>query len=83
MGSMGQEFEFQNPVIVKISDDERISGQMTAEHVAEAVIAFHRDGFVALENIVDPEHCDKLNAFMVEEANVMMEDPKTVWNDVS
>lgn len=80
---MGEQPQFQDPTIVKLSDDERASGQMTVEHIAEAVIALHRDGFVVLENVVDPEHCDKLDVLMCEEADRMATDPKTIWNDVS
>jgi hypothetical protein len=83
MGSMGEPLQFQDPTIVKLSDDERESGCMTNEHIAEAVIAFHRDGFVVLENVVHPDHCDKLDALMCEEADRMATDPKTIWNDVS
>jgi hypothetical protein len=83
MGSMGEPLQFQEPTIVKLSDDERTSGCMDVEHIAEAVIAFHRDGFVVLENVIDPEHCEKLDVLMCEEANRMATDPKTIWNDVS
>lgn len=82
MGSIGEGMLFQDPTVVKISDDERLSGRMTEENVAIAVIAFHRDGFVVLENIVNHSHCEKLNEFMVKEADEMMNDPKTAWNDV-
>ena len=75
--------QFQEPTTVHITDDERQSGRITVEHVAEAVIALHRDGFVVLENVVDPEHCDILDQLMCEEADRMKEDPKTIWNDVS
>lgn len=84
MGSMGAPLlQFQDPIIVRISDDERISGRMTEVHVAAAVIAFHRDGFVVLENVVDPEHCTVLDKEMCEAAERMKTDPKTIWNDVS
>jgi hypothetical protein len=83
MGSMGEPLQFQDPITVKISNDERQTGRMTEEHVAEAVIALHRDGFVVLENVVDPEHCDVLDKLMCEEADRMATDPKTIWNDVS
>lgn len=84
MGSIGPApLQFQDPVTVRISDEERVSGSMTEEHVAAAVIAFHRDGFVVLENVVDPEHCAVLDKEMCEAAERMKTDPKTIWNDVS
>ncbi|KAK5674195.1 hypothetical protein LTS10_013032 [Elasticomyces elasticus] len=81
MGSMSEPLLFQEPTIVKISEDERISGNMAIEHIAEAVIALHRDGFVVLENVVDQEHCDVLDKLMCEEAEKMAKDQKTIWND--
>lgn len=82
MGSVGEPLQFQHPTTVEISEDERTSGHMTDEHIAEAVIALHRDGFVVLENVVDQEHCAILDELMCEEADRMAMDPKTIWNDV-
>ena len=80
---MGEtKLQFQEPVTVELSEDERISGIMSEEHVAAAVIALHRDGFVVLQNVVDPEHCRLLDELMCEEAERMKIDPKTIWNDV-
>ncbi|KAK5739820.1 hypothetical protein LTR17_005106 [Elasticomyces elasticus] len=78
MGSVSEPLLFQEPTIVKISEDERISGNMAIEHIAEAVVALHRDGFVVLENVVDQEHCDVLDKLMCEEAGHMAKDPKTI-----
>lgn len=83
MGSMGEQKLFQEPTIVKMSKSERESGVMDVDNVAKAVIALHRDGFVVLENVVDPEHCEVLDKLMCEEADRMKTDPKTIWNDVS
>lgn len=83
IGSMGETKLFQQPTIVKLSDNERSSGVMEIDNVAKAVIAMHRDGFVVLENVVDPEHCKVLDKLMCEEAERMKTDPKTIWNDVS
>jgi hypothetical protein len=84
MGSIGAPpLQFQDPITVRVSNEERISGRMTEEHIATAVIAFHRDGFVVLENVVDPEHCAVLDKEMCEAAEHMKTDPKTIWNDVS
>ena len=83
MCSVGETKPFQEPTIVKMSDGERDSGVMEIENVAKAVIALHRDGFVVLENVVDPEHCESLDKLMCDEADRMKTDPKTIWNDVS
>ena len=83
MGSISPQFEFQEPVIVKLSNEERISGQMMAENVARAVLGFHRDGVVVLENCVDTAHCDTLNKIMTGEIEELIKNPHTHFNDVS
>jgi hypothetical protein len=75
--------DFQSIVIVKLSDDERISEQLTLENMGIAISAFHRDGVVVLENAVDLEHVDKLNAILSVDALEMAKLPTTHFNDVS
>lgn len=75
--------KYQEPVYVKLSDEERISGKMTKENIAQAVIGFQRDGVVILENAVDPAHCDALNKEMKDALPDVLKDPQTQWNDVS
>lgn len=83
MGAAKLELQFQNPVIVRLSEEERISGCMTEENVAMAVLGFHRDGVVILENAVDQQHCNTLNEAMTKEVYEVFNDPKTHFNDAS
>lgn len=75
--------EFQQVSIVKLTDDERTSGNISLEHVAEAITSMHRDGLVVLENAVDVDHMEKMNKILVEEAAIMAKLPTTHFNDVS
>jgi len=73
--------KYQNPTYVKLTDEERISGKMSRENMAQAVIGFQRDGVVILENAVDPAHCDALNKEMKDALPEVLKDPHTQWND--
>ena len=73
---------FQEPHVVRLSDEERTTGILTEEHIGEAVSAVHRDGLVVLENAVDTAHCDELNDILVSEAEAMAKLPTTHFNDV-
>ncbi|OCL13541.1 hypothetical protein AOQ84DRAFT_310391 [Glonium stellatum] len=75
--------DFQSVVIAKLSDDERISQRLTLENMGIAVSALHRDGLVVLENAVDLEHVDQLNAILTVDALEMAQLPTTHYNDVS
>lgn len=74
---------FQEPHVVRLSDEERATGLITDEHVGEAVSAVHRDGLVVIENAVDPAHCDELNTILCADADAMAKLPTTHFNDVS
>jgi hypothetical protein len=76
-------YKFQDPSIVQLSDEERISGHITEENLAIAITALHRDGLVVLENAVDVEHVDQLNNLLSTEAEEMAKLPTTHFNDVS
>ena len=79
----GNQLQLQEPVIVKIGDEECKSGKITEEHIGLAVSAMHRDGLVVLENAVDVEHIDRLNSMLSSEAQVMAKLPTTHFNNVS
>lgn len=75
--------EHQDVVVVPLSDEERISGNLTPPNIGKAIAAMHRDGIVVLENAVDVEHVDTLNRMLSEEAKIMATLPTTHFNDVS
>ncbi|KAK5309050.1 hypothetical protein LTR93_012275 [Exophiala xenobiotica] len=79
MGSLG--YQFQDVVVVKLSDEERKTQTLSLEHVGLAVSAVHRDGLVVLENAVDIEHMDSLNAILSKEAVEMAKIPTTHFNN--
>lgn len=83
MPTMPAPLQFQTPRTVRLAEEERTTGIITDEHVAEAVSAVHRDGLVVLENAVDKAHCDELNGILCAEAEVMAKLPTTHFNDVS
>ena len=78
-----QEFEFQEPYIVKLTDEERDTGVLSPENVAYAIAAMHKHGLVVLENAVDVAHADKLNSILSTEAEHMAKLPTTHFNDNS
>lgn len=80
--TLPQEYKFQEPFVVKLSDDERISGLLSEENVATAVAAMHQHGLVVLENAVDVEHANTLNQILSTEAHEMAKLPTTHFNDV-
>ena len=74
---------YQEPTIVRLTDEERLTGKLSDENIALGVLGFNRDGLVILENAVDTELCDKLDEIMQKEADDLLKDPKATWNDVS
>jgi hypothetical protein len=80
---MASELQFQSVVTIHLSDEERLSQTINAEHAGMTVAAMHRDGIVVLENAVDVEHVDKLNDILSSEADTMAQMPTTHFNDVS
>lgn len=75
-------YEFQTPYIVHLTDAERASGEISEEHMGEAISAVHRDGLVVLENAVAVDHVDKLQGILGEEAESMAKLPTTHFNNV-
>ena len=53
---------------VRFSEEDRVSGQLSPEQLAEAITYLHRDGIIILENAIDPSHLDDLEALLGPEA---------------
>lgn len=66
--------------MVHVTDMMRLSGNVTAEVLAEAVSFLHRDGILVLENAVDPAHLDTLNDILGPEAEEIARDPTHHFN---
>lgn len=57
--------------VVKViaSPEEKAAGRFNDANIKLLLAGMHRDGVVVLEDLVDPAHLDKINAFMVEDTN--------------
>ncbi|KJR86097.1 phytanoyl-CoA dioxygenase family protein [Sporothrix schenckii 1099-18] len=80
MHSASASFDFQEPTVVRLSDEERTTGRITLENIGIAVSAMHRDGLVVLENAVNTAHMDAINAILVKDAEEMAKMDSTHFN---
>lgn len=53
------------PVRIRPTEQERVAGYWNDRSVKIILSAMHRDGLVLLEDMIDPNHLDKINDFMV------------------
>src|SRR6188472_2797704 len=67
-------------VSIDVTGDEVASGVMTAEHVAVAVEALRTDGFVIVNDIVDPAHLDVLHERMLSDLVELQQRPDAPYN---
>jgi len=58
--------------LLTLSEEERRSEQLTAEHLAAAVRALRQDGYVILEDVIAHEHLDVLRAKMDEDLKTLL-----------
>ena len=56
-----------NPVVIRLSDDELHSGVTKPDTLQECLKYYHRDGFVVLENAIPDELVDRLYERMVDD----------------
>lgn len=82
MPSASAPFDFQEPTVVLLSDEERTTGQLSIDNIGIAVSALHRDGLVVLENAVDTKHMDAINTILVKDAEAMAKMDSTHFNGV-
>lgn len=61
-----------DPIIIRLSDEERDSGVMSDHQLYDAVEAFFNDGFVVLENAVQDGIIDSLNQRMIKDTERLM-----------
>lgn len=60
------------PVVIRLSDEERDSGVLSDHNLYDSVKAFFRDGFVVLENAVHNDLIDKLNERMIVDTHKLL-----------
>ncbi|KIW82382.1 hypothetical protein Z517_05409 [Fonsecaea pedrosoi CBS 271.37] len=65
---------------IHIPEDVRRSGTATLDLIGEGVAFLHKDGIVVLDNAIDPEHLDALNAKLSPEALEIAADPDHHFN---
>ena len=65
---------------IEISAEESASGVMRPEHLAAAVRALDEDGFVVLEDAVDPAHIQFLGDKMREDVAAFLNRPNAPFN---
>jgi hypothetical protein len=61
------------PEVTKVTPGaaELAAGKFTSQNLEKALIALHQDGLVVLENVVDLQHLEKLNAVMTKDAKTL------------
>ena len=60
---------------VKPTNEERASGQLSADHLSAATKALREDGIVVLEDVVDPKHLDALRERMADDLKKILARP--------
>jgi ectoine hydroxylase-related dioxygenase (phytanoyl-CoA dioxygenase family) len=69
-----------NPVCIRLTAEERLSGKTRLETIQEILKYYHRDGFVVLEDAIDGDLVDRLYTRMVEDNAVYVKKPQLHWN---
>ena len=59
--------EANEPVRISPSQEERIAGKWSDKSLKIISSGMYRDGVVLLENMIEPEHLDKINGFIAED----------------
>ena len=80
--SHSSDVKLQNQVVhtIYVPDSMRAPGRTSPEVLAEAISYLHRDGFIVLENAIDPSHLDKLESLLGPEAEEVARDPNHHFN---
>ncbi|KAH0846415.1 hypothetical protein AYO21_07148 [Fonsecaea monophora] len=69
-----------NPVVIRLTDEELHSGNTRPETLQECLKYFHRDGFVVLENAIPDELVDRLYNRMVQDNVEFLRKKHMHWN---
>jgi ectoine hydroxylase-related dioxygenase (phytanoyl-CoA dioxygenase family) len=69
-----------NPVVIRLSDEELHSGETKPETLQELLKYYHRDGFVVLENAIPDELVDRLYTRMVKDNTEFLQRKHMHWN---
>lgn len=69
-----------NPVVICLTDEERDTGKTRPETIQQCLYAYHRDGFVVLENAIGDELVDQLYTKMVADTDIYIGKKFQQWN---
>ena len=69
-----------NPVVIRLTDDERDSGITRPETIQQCLYHYHRDGFVVLENAIDGDLVDSLYEKIVKDTGIYVGKKFQQWN---
>jgi hypothetical protein len=69
-----------NPVVIRLTEEERISRRTDPQTIQEILKYYHRDGFVVLENAIEDHLVDRLYDRIVEDNAVYLKKPQMRWN---
>jgi hypothetical protein len=69
-----------NPVVIRLTNDERDSGVTRPETIQQCLYHYHRDGFVVLENAIDDALVDSLYEKIVEDTGIYVGKKFQQWN---
>ena len=64
-----------SPVVIRLSDEERTSGQTRSDTIQQALTHYHRDGFFVLENAIADDLIDAVYNRMVEDNETYLAKP--------
>jgi hypothetical protein len=80
MPSAHQQDQWERVRTIPLADFARESGRLTPETMAEALTFLHRDGIIILDNAIDTDHLDALQAILGPEAEQVANDPDHHFN---
>ena len=69
-----------NPVVIRLTDEERESGITRPETIQQCLYHYHRDGFVVLENAIDDSLVDSLYSKIVQDTDIYVGKKFQQWN---
>ena len=69
-----------NPVVIRLSDEELKSGITRPETIQQCLYHYHRDGFVVLENAIPDSLVDNLYSKIVSDTEIYVGKKFQQWN---
>ena len=67
-------------ITIDVSEAARAAGRLAGEELRDAVDALRTDGFVVLNDVVDPAHLDILHERMISDLEALQARPDTPYN---